>query len=362
MPLIDSNGRLFGRINVIDALVGILVLGLVPLAYGAYLLFRTPPPQLVAVEPAELVNGPNLRVSIRGENLRPYMRVSFNGLQGNSFIFRNTSEALVDLNPMPPGVYDVVLYDTAQERSRLRAAFTLKPSPMPASHVIAVGTFGNLTAAQAAEVKTGMVIPGVGEVVAVAPPLPESTRVYAGPVIEIPIADAVRVPVALRIGCTVRAPQGVPQCAVGDAPLQPLALLLVNTPLGMLPFQLDQLRGTQPLEAVQVVVQIANRRELIAQVEVGDTDHGQYVNPLAAGASVLHIGNRVAMGGDSERVDVTLTAQAQRTSTGWTYASQPLRAGAAFTVRTATYELQGTVLRLTPEWTAPDAVVNGSDD
>jgi hypothetical protein len=353
MPIVDANGRLFGRINVIDAIVALLLVGLIPLAYGAYILFRTPAPRIVAIEPAELVEGQNLRVSVRGENLRPYMRVSFNNIQGNSFIFRNTSEALVDLNQMPPGVYDVVLFDDAQERSRLQGAFTLKPPPLPASEVITVGTIGNLTADRAKEIKPGMAIAGVGEIIAVAAPLPEATRVYAGPVIEIPIANAVRVPVAIRVACKVRAPQGVPQCALGDAQLQPTALVALNTPAGPLPFQVDQLRGTQPLEAVEIVVQLANRSELIDQIRVGDTDLGQFVNPLAAGATVLQIGNRLSLGSGVTRVDVRLRVQAQRTSGGWTYASAPLRAGGAFVVRTQTYELQGILLSVSPEWTAP---------
>ena len=352
MPIVDPDGRLFGRFNVIDAVVAVLLLGLVPLAYGAYVLFRTPPPRLLAIQPTQLVNGTNLRVNVRGEHLRPYMRVSFNDIQGNSFIFRNTSEALVDLNPMPPGVYDVVLYDQARERARLPQALTITPTPLPASQVIVVGTIGNLTDERARGISKGLAIPGVGEVIDVAAPLPETTRVFAGPAIEIPIDRAVRVPVALRVACEVRAPQGIPQCAVGDAALQPLTLLVLNTAIGALPFQVDQLRGTQPLETVEVVVQITNRRELIAQIRPGDVDQGPYVNPLAAGATVLSVGNRMVVGGDTERVDVTLRAQAQRTTSGWTYGSAPLRSGGGYVLRAPRYELQGTVVRVSPEWNA----------
>jgi hypothetical protein len=351
MPIVDSRGRLFGRLNLVDAVVLLLLLGFVPLAYGAYLLFRTPLPRLVAVEPSTLVNGPNLRVAVKGENLRPYMRVSFGNVQGNSFIFRNTSEALVDLNAMPPGVYDVVLYDNAQERARLPNAFTLNPTPLPVSQVIAVGTIGNLTAEKAQQIKSGMTIAGVGEIVAVSSPLPEATRVFAGPVLEIPIDKAVRVPVALLVGCMVRAPQGVPHCAVGDAPLQPLTMLVLNTPIGALPFQIDQLRSALALEEVEIVVQIVGRRELLAQIGPGDTDHGQYVNPLAAGAVVKAVSIPETIGGDTQRVDVSLRAQAQRTTMGWTYAAAPLRVGSNYFLRTPEYELQGTVVRIAPEWT-----------
>ena len=86
-------------------------------------------------------------MSVKGENFRPYMRVSFNSVQGNSFIFRNAGEAVIDLNAMPPGVYDVVLYDTPRSGRACR-----KPSRScrrPAARtrsVVVVGNFGNLTA------------------------------------------------------------------------------------------------------------------------------------------------------------------------------------------------------------------------
>jgi hypothetical protein len=172
-------------------------------------------------------------------------------------------------------------------------------------------------------------------------------------VLEIPIERAVRVPVVLRVGCAVRAPQGVPQCAVGDAPLQPLTILVLDTPAGKLPFQVDQVRGAQPLESVDVVVQFTARREVLARLRRGDADQGQYVNPLAAGAVVTAIGSAVSLGGDTERVDATLRADVQRTTAGWTYASAPLRAGSPFVLRTATYEVSGVVVRVSPEWTPP---------
>jgi hypothetical protein len=352
MPIVDSRGKLFGRWNLLDAALVILFLVLLPVVYGAYVLFRTPPPRLTAVEPGSLVAGNDLRVLVKGENLRPYMRVSFGNVQGNSFIFRNTSEALVDLNPMPPGEYDVILFDNAQERSRLAKAFTLVPPPLPASEVMLVGTFGNLTAERAAGLKKGMSIAGIGDVVTVAAPLPETTRVFAGPVLEIPIAQAVRVPVVLRVACAVKAPQGVPQCTVGDAPLQPTSMLLMKTPIGPLPFQIDQIRGLQPVEPVQVTAQVTARAEIIDQIRKGDADFGQYMNPLAAGATVENVGNRVRVAEATDRVDVVLAAQAQRGSSSWTYGALPLRAGAALTVRTPRYEVQAVVLRVTPEWTA----------
>jgi hypothetical protein len=353
MAFVDDRGRLFGRFNLLDAILAIVLLGLIPLAYGAYALFRTPLPRLSSVEPASLVAGPNLRVSVKGENFRPYMRVSFNNIQGNSFIFRNSGEAVIDLNAMPPGVYDVVLYDDAQERSRLRGAFTLLPTPLPDSQVIAVGNFGNLTADRVSVIAKGASVPGLGTILEVGAPLPETTRVFAGPVLEIPVEKAVRVPATLRVGCSVRAPQGTPQCVVGDVVLQPSMIVFVDFGGSKLPFQIDQLRGTQPLETVTATVQFDDRPARLGLIARGDVDQGAFANELSAGARVTDISPVRTMGGETSRVDVTLTVPAQRDTASWTYASAPLRAGAPFLLRTPKYELRGTIVQVSPEWSSP---------
>ena len=353
MPFVDDRGRLFGRFSLIDAVLALLLAGLIPLSYAAYVLFRTPMPRLTAVEPSTLVMGPNLRVSVKGENFRPYMRVSFDSIQGNTFVFRNAGEALIDLNAMPPGVYDVVLYDVTQERSRLAKAFTLLPTPLPDSTVVVVGNFGNLTAERAARLKKGVTIAGFGTIAELGTPVPETTRVYAGPVLEIPVDKAVRVPAILNVACSVRAPQGTPQCVVGDVNLQPTAIVFLDTELGKLPFQIDQIRGSQALEPVTVTVSFDNRPVVLQQIAAGDVDQGGFANELAAGARVSAVTPPRTQGVDAARVDVTLTAQAQKDSTSWTYGSRPLRAGAPFILKTPKYELQGTVIQVTPPWSSP---------
>src|SRR6266545_4571817 len=125
MPLIDDDGRLFGRVNLFDALAALVVLAMIPLAYGAYLLFRSPPARLTTVEPKTMTQGPNLRLQIFGENLRPFMRISLNDVQARTFLIASTKGAEVDLPDLGPGTYDVVLYDYAQELNRLPKAVTI---------------------------------------------------------------------------------------------------------------------------------------------------------------------------------------------------------------------------------------------
>jgi hypothetical protein len=273
------------------------------------------------------------------------------------------SEAIVDLDEMPPGVYDVILYDARRERARLPKAFTVSALPLPASDVEFVGTFGNLTAERAAALKPGMEVANIGTITRVDDALPEATRVFAGPVFEILIANAVRVPVVLRAACSLKVPQGVPHCSIGDARVEPTSVILMTTPIGQLPFQIDQIRGLQPLERITVVFQVITRTEIVDQIGKGHADYGPFMNPLAAGAVVTDVRNRSRVGENTDRVDVALEVQAQRSSSSWTYASSPLRAGASLMFRTPKYEVSGTVIQIMPEWAPVDSkhpTTNGS--
>lgn len=348
MPLVDERGRVFGRLNLLDAIVVVLLLGLIPLGYGAYALFRTPAPRLVAVEPAVIERGPNLRVTVRGEHLRPYMRVSFNTQQGITFLFQDPTMAQVELAELPPGVYDVVLYDHTQERARLPQALTVRPSPLPDTEIIVAGSFANLTAGQADSIEPGLAVPGFGEVLNVGAPMPESTRVWSGNVvIEIPIEDAVRLPATIRMACHVRVVSGQPHCYADGIVVQPTAFLSLPTPLGMRPFQVDQVRGLSPLEPLRVRVRFSGDRSAVDRIAEGDIDQGPWVNPLAAGASVVRVSPASPGTGQVTR-DIELRLDGQRGTSSWTYAGAPLRIGGTVLLRTYLYELYGSVLDIQP--------------
>ncbi len=342
MAIVDHQGRLFGRLNLLDAIVALLVLALIPLSYGAYLLFRTPMPVLTAVVPAEMTVGPNMRFTVRGENLKPYLRVSVGVVQGRTFLFNDTTEAEVDLAEVPPGVYDVVLYDHAQERSRLANALTIHPSALPDAKVVVVGMFGNLTSEQASSLKVGLVIPSVGEVVAVGKPVPQIARIFSRPnIVQVPVPNSLMVPVMMSMGCWVRSSQGEPECVANSVGLHPLGLLFLPTPMGTLPFQVDQVRGTQPLVPLEITVRFSGPPEALVLLKVGDQDHGAVANELSIGGTVTGV-----TGGGGSR-DARMTVNGQQGSAGWLYDNQPLRVGGGFTLTTPGYQLSGTVVRVT---------------
>jgi hypothetical protein len=110
--------------------------------YGAYLLFRTPKPKLVGIAPTTIYQGPNVRIGISGVNLRPFMRVSFDTIQGRTFLIGSTRFAAIDMPDLAPGTYDVVLFDYMQEVDRLPKALTVLPlAPQPMVEMEVAGSF-----------------------------------------------------------------------------------------------------------------------------------------------------------------------------------------------------------------------------
>src|SRR5439155_20947330 len=132
-----------------------------------YSLFRNPPPKLSAITPNRLYEGNRVKVEINGDDLRPFMRVSFNEIQGRSFLISTPHSAFVDLPDLPAGVYDVVLYDYRQEVDRLAKAFTIMPGTVtPTIELELEGAFVGLTPEDARTLKAGMKLPPTGAAVA----------------------------------------------------------------------------------------------------------------------------------------------------------------------------------------------------
>lgn len=351
MAMVDADGRLWGRINLLDAILLVLLVAVLPLVYGAYVLFRTPAPVLTAVEPVSLVAGDNLRVTVRGLNLRPFLRVSFDTIQGVNFLFDDSTRAQVELNPMPPGVYDIVLYDYKQERSRLPKALTIlpMPKPLPATEVVVVGRFVNLTPEQAAQLTAGMRLPGGGEVLEVGKAGPAAPKVYAGgSTIDLPTPKVLQLAATLKLGCDLRAPSGYPECYGANFPFRPTYMGPVATPLGDLAFQVDQLGGAQPFEQVNVTVRFTGTSAMLAQIRPGDVDAVVADNELAAGAKVISAGPQRRISDDAAEQQAVLAIRSQRTAAGWLYVTTPLRAGSSFSFRTPRYEIGGTIVAIAP--------------
>jgi hypothetical protein len=342
MAIVDQQGRLFGRLNLLDAALVLLLFALIPLGYASWIVFRTPPPRITSVEPTMLMAQPEVRIVVHGVNLRPFMRVSLSTKQGADFLFRDSSRAEALFKDVGPGVYDVVLYDPEKEQFRLPNAVTVTLTPAPAAHMIVIGSLGNLKADQVPQVKAGLTLPGFGEVAAVGKPLPQSTRVASGlNTMEVRDPSAVRLPVSVRMGCAVRSREGHAVCVVGEVDLRPGALLVLPTPFGLLPFQIEQMRSAAEVEQVRATVRFQADPRILSQMKKGDLDVARTTNELASGAALLDV--------SAPRPDIreaVIELQAQRDPAGWMFQNQPFRVGGPFVLRTPLYELTGTVVAL----------------
>lgn len=132
MSLVDERGRLFGAINLIDLGLLLFIAVLVPISYGAYVLFRTPPPHLIAVTPNALVapKGVEQRVQVKGEHLPAFLRARLGDLDTSAFLISTPQSAVLRFSDVPPGTYDLVLFDESQEVARLPKAVTILLPPL----------------------------------------------------------------------------------------------------------------------------------------------------------------------------------------------------------------------------------------
>ena len=356
MPIVDTQGRLFGRLNLLDAVLLVLVIGLIPLGYGAYALFRDHPPRLDSIDPSRSQPASHLQVTIKGANLRPYMRVSAGTHQAQDFQFRSVNEVMAPFSNLPPGEYDIILYDQAQERARLPKALVIEASELPPTEIVAVGAFGNLDAAAASKITAGLQLPGVGEVIAVGKPVPDLTKVFsATDLIGVPIPNALRLPAVVKFRCFVRTQQGRPHCTVDDATVAPTALVTLTTPVGKTPYQIEQLRSPHPLQDVPLTVRFAGHPDVLSLIKAGDVAFGSTANPLAASTRVTSVSAVRRASESSADVEVQLIAQMQNVDSQWLYDSTPVLAGGPFSFRTTRYQVTGAVLRIPPPAAAASA-------
>jgi hypothetical protein len=226
---------------------------LIPVAFGAYLLFRTPPARLTALNPASVLQGPNLRIEVQGENLRPFMRVSFNDLQGKSYAIQSTRGAIVELPELAAGTYDVVLYDHMQEVHRLPKAFAVLPlAPTPAVTMTVAGSFKGMSSDRVKGLKAGDKLTSGGSTAVVvnvgAPVSSVVTLRVGGQTQQVPLAGKTDLPAVLDVQCfVVTTPDGALKCVVPgpvqQADVAPGSVLSLAAPdRAWATFQIDEVR------------------------------------------------------------------------------------------------------------------------
>jgi hypothetical protein len=349
MVPVDDRGPVFGRFNPVDVFVFALVVVMIPIAYGAYALFRTPPAKLSGIEPKQFTMGPNLRVRVNGTNLRPFMRVSFSTVQGRTFMIGSTATADVDLPDLDPGTYDVVLYDYAQEVDRLPKALTILPRvTAPTATVSVNGRFVGLNQAQVDVLRPGAKVERnnhvSGTVLAAGSRIPGALQMRTGETgIAVSLPGLYDVPAALELECFLESnSDGSVRCTVyGPAHA---AAVVADTVLSLpvagsaLSFQVDDVNPAGRASFVRIRVHTSMAPDIVRQVRVGDADA---TTPDYPGAWV---GRVESVSG----ADVILRIPAQRLVNGWRYRNQWLKVGGAVRFETSATVIGGTIVDLTP--------------
>lgn len=366
MKLVDTDGRVFGRWNIVDVSVGVFLLFLIPVLYGAYLLFRPSAPALASVEPVRVQDDREVNVTVRGTNLRPYMRVSFNEHQGNTFQFIDSTQAVIRVRALPAGVYDVILYDQGQERARIAKALEVIEQPRPQATLDVIGMFTAVPQSLAATIRPELTLERFGKVISVGKPESSLTRTQVGPaeLVDVASTPAVNVPAIIRANCTLMIRGNVATCVTNETSLMRDAVSTVMTPAGPALFQIDQVRTLGRSSPVDVRVRFAGERSVVERIRVGHIDLPRR-NPFAGGAEIGRLSGisrastsivvstlmspqmgevPAILAGDISTVDATLRATAERGPDGWSYNGKVLKAGRALIFHGEDYEVSGTIL------------------
>jgi hypothetical protein len=373
MPLIDDRGRLFGKVNLIDALVGLVVLLLIPLAYGAFLLFRVPAPSIASLEPASFPVHQVTSVRLTGQNLRPFLRARTGSVDLPLFV-QSPTLAEIKVGDLPAGTYDVVLYDQGQELTRKPAAFTiLGPAPTQLD-IQALGAFTGMEAAEAERIsavssfRASAATAPVAEIVAARPAEPDTTRVKIGiNVFAMGVRKEYRVPAIVRIHCNVA--NG--ECRVGDVAVAPNATLALPLTAGQVQFTIDQVfPASMPVEFPSMAtlrVQFVASPEIFNVIKVGDVDVSGLLTDTK-GAVLQELGSErrtTTVNANSEPLlrrnlqvqqamvifNGVLRAPLTFTPAGWSYHDQLVKVGAVFNFETASGAMGGWILdvKIEPE-------------
>jgi len=346
MSVIDTRGRLFGLINLVDAAVVAFVLVLLPVAYGTYLLFRPAKPQIESVTLATITKEENriasgavliAKLKIKGSGFNPLLRASIGNTPALGFVFENPNSADVLVGQVGADDHDLILFDGIQEVARAAGAFKIPASPPGVSSFIrGVGRFVGLEPASANLLKVGYKYPQTDsefEVLALGATQPaRSSFRFARSEFDIPLHGLVEREAVLKIRC---------DSAISDNPCAVGARLTGATSV-----TLSFSGSTTPFRFMvqEVLPEAAGQR---ARLQVRLTG-GPHLSSLKVGDRDALLDERAAVitsiaSRSPEAVTVTLDLGLDEAREGWRYRAQRVKPGAPFTLETDRYEAIGRI-------------------
>lgn len=401
MALIDDRGRFFGRVNLIDGGVLLLIVLLAAGLFTGYRLLRLPAtPVISSVEPAvQRGGGTNMRLVLKGQNFLPFMRVfvqradqaakpltqldpDASGL--DQFVLVNYTQGrffaespqLAEVwlpDKLGAGTYDLVFYSETQMVAVKRSAFQLTGAPPPPpsapaaarATIRAYGAFIAVDRANPPRLAPGLRLPTGpaepwAEILVVQPARPE-TAMVRGPSGDFPaeVSTRLQIPAVLRIHCTV---EGL-NCGVSGANLTAGNTYPLQAGDKTLTFQVQDL-GPDAAEVVRealVDVRFFMKPEIAKLVHANDVDVSKIPDALRLRQSAVLRSRAVAEetsatlnqsdGAQSYQLPgrvVTFTARfampLMQTPTGWFYRGQSIKAGNNLTFETSAYNIRGMIL------------------
>ena len=235
MALTDDRGRLFGRVNLIDAALALLVVVVLAFAALGYALFRLPrPPVVTSVSPNRIPANEEHSLQLKGQNFIPYLRAYLGRTDETGFVKNLTEEekrdgftlmnatrvqflletptlAEIKVPALGVGSYDVHFYDETGHVGATIAAFVVEPQESAGPGIgtlIVTGAFGGLEPEDANTVRAGdRVTSGDlswGDVLSVGRPEPDVAPIAVlDRVVPTQVAGLLQVPARLRVRCRV---------------------------------------------------------------------------------------------------------------------------------------------------------------
>ncbi|MDO8677389.1 MAG: DUF4330 family protein [Acidobacteriota bacterium] len=342
MTIVDNRGRLFGRINLVDATVLIFLIVLIPVAYGTFLLFRPASPRIDSVSLTDLskeefrvANGALLsaKLKVKGTGFNPLLRASIGNTPAMGFVFENPNSADVLVGEVPMGTHDLVLFDGVQEVARAVGAVTIHDTV--GTIVRTVGWFTGLDSAAVKTLQVGFASPketrAAFEIVAIGPPQPARSRIQFGnSAVDMPLEGYLEREAVL----TVRCDSPGPACSVGGVRLRELSPIAV-TLAGGLGYEIQEILPMSDPARGRVHVRFTGPH--VAMMKAGDRD--AFLDPRAA--RLTEVAAR-----DGTAVTATVEMGLDNSREGWRYRGQVLRPGALFHITTDRYEANGLVVSI----------------
>lgn len=334
MSVIDQDGRLFGRFNLVDATVVAFIALLLPIGYATFLLFRPERPTIESVTRVELGNEERrvssgtiltAKLKVRGSGFNPLLRARIDTIDAVGLVFETPNSLDVIVGIVPSGTHDLILYDGVQEVARARGAVEVQASDGPS--VRAYGWLTDLSPAYAEKLAPGFAsdptIPGAFKIVALGPVRPARARVAIGSATaDLPLPGKSERAAEIVVRCDWPSSQ---TCSVADQRLTQLPPITILLP-GPLRFEIQEIAASdEPTPAV-----VRFRLPSADGVKVGDRD-------ATVGARAAEI---TAIQGNI----VTVKLGAQPSREGWRYRGGLLTTGGTMTFQTDVYAVSGTVV------------------